>query len=146
MRVFFLVVAVMAGSLVAENVAQAKKKKKKAPVSPFAQQVTALQASQALLKQADHDYKGHRVKAMHQIHHAIHVLQYGAKKAKNPFKAPSGTGNLPQDQSDALLKKAQGQVSAIQANLSSVQDPRAAKAVVHLQESLKQLDTALKIR
>ena len=51
----------------------------KKAASPFATQITALHAARTTLAQADHDYKGHRVKAMHQVHQAVLALKNGAK-------------------------------------------------------------------
>jgi hypothetical protein len=139
--VSMLAAALVLGSLVAVSESQAGKKK-----SPFAAQITALQETNALLAKADHDYQGHRVKAMRYIHQAVHALKYGSKKQKNPFKGPKGTGGIPQDQSDKMLSQAQDQVNAVLTQLGSVQDPRAAVAVTALQAAVKELTIALKIK
>jgi hypothetical protein len=141
MRFVALTAALALGILAAAPDARAKKK----PASPFQAQIIALQETNAVLAKADHDYKGHRVKAMKEIHRAIHALKYGTKNPKNPFKTVKGAGDLPQDQSDALLKKAQAQLTTIQGQLTNVQDPRAAIAVAAIQTALQELTTALKI-
>jgi hypothetical protein len=118
----------------------------KKPPSPFSSQIVALDAANALLAKADHDYKGHRVKAMKEVHAAIHALKVGAKAPKNPFKGPKSTGGLPQDQSDALLKQAMDRIAAVQTQLATVQDPRATTATAALTAAVTQLQTALKIK
>jgi hypothetical protein len=115
-------------------------------VSPFAQQITALRGANALLAQADHDYKGHRVNGMKEVHRAIHVLKSGTKTTKNPFKAPKGKGDLPQNQSDKLLQQAIDQLTAVQTQLNTVQGPRATAAVTAIQKAIKELNIALKIK
>jgi hypothetical protein len=97
------------------------------------------------MAQADHDYKGHRVKAMHKVHAAVVALRNGAKGGKNPVKIVKG-GNLPQAESDALLKKAMDQITSVQGQLASVQDGRASTAVVELKAAVEELKTALAIR
>ena len=132
--------------LLAASAAEAKRQGKKKPPSPFAAQITALEAANALLAKADHDYQGHRVKAMKQVHAAIHVLKAGTKAPKSPFKGPKGTGGLPQDQSDALLKQAMEQITAVQTQLANVQAPRATAAAADLAVAVTELQTALKIK
>jgi hypothetical protein len=139
-----LALALGVGLLVASS-SEARPGGKK-PRSPFAAQITALQGANALLAKADHDYKGHRVKAMKQVHAAVHALKVGAKAPKSPFKGPKGTGGLPQDQSDALLKQAMTQITAVQTQLANVQDPRATAAAADLAVAVTELQTALKVR
>jgi hypothetical protein len=136
----------LGAGLLAASSGEARPGGKKKPPSPFATQITALEAANALLAKADHDYQGHRVKAMKLVHGAIHALKVGAKAPKNPFKGPKGTGGLPQDQSDALLKQAMGQITAVQTQLANVQDPRATAALTDLAVAVTELQTALKIK
>jgi hypothetical protein len=137
--------AVALGLLVT-SASEARPQGKKKPPTPFASQITALEAANALLAKADHDYKGHRVKAMKQIHAAIHTLKAGTKAPKNPFKGPKGTGGLPQDESDALLRQAMEQVTTVQGQLANVQAPRATAAAADLAVAVTELQTALKIK
>ncbi len=132
--------------LLAASASEARPQGKKKPPSPFVPQITALEAANALLARADHDYKGHRVKAMRQVHGAIHALKVGTKAPKNPFKGPKGNGNLPQAESDALLRKAMQQIAAVQTQLAGVQAPRATAAAADLAVAVTELQTALKIR
>ena len=142
--VWVLALALGVGLLVA-SATEARPGGKKPP-SPFSSQITALEAANALLAKADHDYQGHRVKAMKQVHAAIHALKVGAKAPKSPFKGPKGGGNLPQDQSDALLKQALDQITTVQGQLANVQDPRATAASADLATAVTELQTALKIK
>jgi hypothetical protein len=143
--VWVLALALGVALLVASSSEARPGGKKKQP-SPFSAQITALEAANALLAKADHDYQGHRVKAMKQVHAAIHALKVGGKAPKNPFKGPKGGGNLPQDQSDALLKQAMNQITAVQTQLANVQDPRATTATADLATAVTELQTALKIK
>ena len=107
-----------------------------------------LKGAQELMKKADHDYQGHRVKAMKEVHNAVLILREGSAnpKKKKGFKAGSSGGGLPQDQSDALLKQAVTQIQAVQNSLANVQDSRAMQAAVALQRVLQELQTALQIK
>ena len=63
----------------APTVATAAKKKSLPPVpatGAYAQSITALQGVLTTLEGADHDYGGHRVKAMHEIHEAMRKLAH----------------------------------------------------------------------
>ena len=145
-NVLWVLALALGVGLLAASAAEAKRQGKKKPPSLFAAQITALEAANALLGKADHDYKGHRVKAMKQVHAAVHALKVGAKAPKNPFKGPKGNGGLPQDQSDALLKQAMEQITAVQTQLANVQDPRATAASADLATAVTELQTALKIK
>lgn len=144
--VWVIALALGVGLLAASAAEAARRQGKKKPPSPFAAQITALEAANALLHKADHDYKGHRVKAMKQVHAAIHALKVGTKAPRNPFKGPKGNGKLPQAESDALLNKAMLQIAAVQTQLATVQAPRATAAAADLAAAVTELQTALKIR
>lgn len=109
--------------------------------SAYASQVAQLHATAHLLNQADHDYQGHRAKAVHEIHQAIHALHPGPHK-RHPH-APKKTGNNePQSVSDAQLNQAIAQLKTVQGQLSGA-PPHALTAI---QSSIQQLETALKIK
>jgi hypothetical protein len=140
---------VLALSLSITTAAQAQSRQKKTQ-SPFAQQIKALHQANELMKKADHDYQGHRVKAMKEVHNAIQFLREGSaapkKKKGQPGTKPGTGGGLPQDQSDALLKQAATQIQAVQNSLANVQDTRAVQATAALQRALQELQTALQIK
>jgi hypothetical protein len=122
-----------------------------------AQTVKALRETIALLEMANHDYKGHRVKAIHYIRQAIHDLvppkkaKPGATKpgaaATTTTKPANGGNNEDQRVSDAQLKQAIQQLQTIQSSLANGQGttgnrPAAATAIGN---AIQELQTALKI-
>jgi hypothetical protein len=88
-----------------------------------------------ILATGDHDYKGHRVKAMHQIEAAAKLLGMdlsGDAKDKQP-----------QPLSDAKLREAQGLLQ----NVLGAAEVKSQKRVTkHITEAIDQINTALSIR
>jgi hypothetical protein len=121
-----------------------------APVQP----IVALRATIQLLQQADHDYKGHRVKAIQHIRNAILALEpvkpTKAAKAGPLAKAQAkGKGiRMPEPQavSDAQLRQAQQQLQAIAQVMSATPGAANAKVLGEIGSALKELQTALAIR
>lgn len=109
---------------------------------PYAAAVAQLRATSHLLHQADHDYKGHRVKAIHEIHLAIHILHPVHKKHHAPTVKTAG-GNLPQAVSDAHLKQAITQLQGVHAGLNN---NAPAQAIAAIRAAVSQLNTALSIK
>jgi cob(I)alamin adenosyltransferase len=93
--------------------------------------LATLDAAYATLAQADHDYKGHRVRAMKQIEQAVKELG-GTISGK-------GKGHEPQGTSDAQLRAAQELLQQASAGLSG-------KPLKHVNAAIAQLNTALAIR
>lgn len=93
--------------------------------------VTLLDDAYATLAHADHDYKGHRVKAMKQIEMAVQEL--GGKISGK------GKGREPQGASDAQLRAAQGLLQQAGSGLSG-------KALKHVNAAITQINTALAIK
>jgi len=93
--------------------------------------ITLLDDAYATLAQADHDYKGHRVRAMKQIELAVQDL--GGKISGR------GKGHEPQGTSDAQLRAAQGLLQQASGGLSG-------KALKHVQAAITQINTALSIK
>ena len=58
----------------------------------FSTQVAELNTTIKLLQAADHDYKGHRAQAVHDIHKAIHALHPTAKNNKFSTKGKQVAG------------------------------------------------------
>jgi hypothetical protein len=88
-----------------------------------------------ILATGDHDYKGHRVKAMHQIESAAKLLGLDL------------SGDLkdrqPQVLSDVKLREAQGLLQ----NVLSAAEVKSQKRVTkHITEAINQINTALTIR
>lgn len=116
-----------------------------AATGPYAAQVKELHAIAHLLNLANHDYKGHRAKAVHEIHLAIHILHPGHHKKHNPDKkgpTPKGGNNEPQSVSDAQLRQAIDGLKTVQGQLGSA-PPHALAAT---RAAIHQLQIALTIR
>jgi hypothetical protein len=92
---------------------------------------TLLDDAYATLAHADHDYKGHRVKAMKQIELAVQEL--GGKISGK------GKGHEPQAASDAQLRAAQALLQQAAGGLSK-------KALKHVNAAIEQLNIALSIK
>ncbi len=94
-----------------------------------------LRSAYLILATGDHDYKGHRVKAMHQIEAAAKLLGTnlsGDAKDKQP-----------QPLSDAKLREASGLLS----NVLGAAEVKSQKRVTkHITEAINQINTALTIR
>jgi len=93
--------------------------------------LTTLDDAYATLAQANHDYKGHRVKAMKQIELAVQEL--GGKISGK------GKGREPQGTSDAQLRAAQSLLQQVLGGLSS-------KPLKHVNAAIAQINTALTIK
>ncbi len=93
--------------------------------------LTTLDDAYATLVHADHDYKGHRAKAMKQVELAVQEL--GGKI--------SGHGKVrePQAASDAQLRSAEGLLQQASGGLSG-------KALKHVKDALKEINDALAVK
>ncbi len=98
--------------------------------------VQAVTQAYRLLEQADHDYQGHRAKAMKHLHQAGKVLGV-MLKGDGKTKEQQGT-------SDELLKQAQTVLQKFSA--SGASGARHNKAMTHIQNALGELNTALSIK
>jgi hypothetical protein len=112
--------------------------------------VKELHAAKALLEKADHDYDGHRAKAVHHITEAIHELnghhqQQHHKTSTAQHTQHHNSGKKmkePQNVSDAQLREAAALVAKAQSQLGSTHP----KVQAQLTLAEKELATALKIR
>ena len=93
--------------------------------------IDALDDAFATLAQANHDYKGHRAKAMKQIELAVREL--GGKISGK------GRGHEPQGASDAQLRAAQALLQQAAAGLSK-------KPLKHVNAAIAQINVALSIK
>jgi hypothetical protein len=106
-----------------------------------------IQQVRALLAQANHDYEGHRVKAMEHLHKSIHHLHKDTNSKFKSGKVTEGVGGENQAVSDAQLKKAVNTLKVIQGQLNSLPTtPHRTSANEHLTEAISHLNTALTIR
>ena len=106
----------------------------RAPANPA--DVTAVTQAYRLLEQADHDYQGHRAKAMKHLHQAGRVLGV-MLKGDGKAKEQQGT-------SDSQLKQAQSVLQ--QMSSSNVAGKRHQRAMTHVQSALSEIQTALSIK
>jgi hypothetical protein len=108
---------------------------KPTPAAPTSDEINLLKQAYATLAMADHDYKGHRVKAMKAIEAAC--------KSFGLDVTGSGKGHEQQGISDAQLKQAQQdvqQASSIAAGLDQT------KVVKHLEKAISEIGIALTIK
>jgi len=94
-----------------------------------------LQNAYLILATGDHDYKGHRVRAMHQIEAAAKLLGVtlsGDAKDKQP-----------QPLSDAKLREAQGLLQNV---LGAAEVKNQERVTKHITNAINQINTALSIR
>jgi hypothetical protein len=103
--------------------------------------IQELKAARALLHRANHDYDGHRAKAIHHVTHAIHALEGTPVPKHHAAKAKGPAVHEPQSVSDAQLQQALQQIKMVQTQLAG-----GTTASTHLADAVVQLETALKIR
>jgi hypothetical protein len=94
------------------------------------------------LGQADHDYAGNRVHAMHAVGQAIHHLGSSAPMGG------SGPGYLPQGQSDGILRDALHNLRGVHSQLggSGTNAAHHAQARASVSQAIHHLEVALRIR
>jgi hypothetical protein len=102
---------------------------------PNAAELGLLRRAYSTLAVADHDYKGHRVKAMHSIEAACDILGSDIRG--------SGKGREKQAVSDAQLREAQGFVEQAR-NIAMNQAQ--AKIIGHLNKAANEISVALTIK
>lgn len=115
-------------------------------------ELTALHQAKHLLVGANHDYKGHRAKAVHEITQAIHEIEHhrkgGGAKAGSGHKGQVAAGQKQgkvheaQVASDQQLQAAIGLLQRAAGDLGNGKHP---KALGHVNNAIKELQTALKI-
>lgn len=94
-----------------------------------------LRRAYRILATGDHDYKGHRVHAMHDVE--------GAGKLLGMDLAGDLKDRTPQALSDDKLREAQGLISQV-LGAAEVKDQK--RVVKHLNEAVNQINTALSVR
>jgi hypothetical protein len=107
--------------------------------------VVELRKIKQLLEKADHDYKGHRLKAVEDISAAIHLLEH--KRGTHPTMASGGKGKSqggkePQAESDKQLREALRALEDVHKQLSAEHHKQAAQLVL---KAMGQLKEALKV-
>jgi hypothetical protein len=124
--------------------------------------VSTMHSTMTLLNQADHDYNGHRDRAMQEINAAIRHLdaQTGQSSPVNAGLAQSGNANgpniairtgtgtgpkMPQATSDAHLREAQQSLQGIDSrmNINGVNPHSFTQAKASVQNAIRELNLAL---
>ncbi len=106
--------------------------------------ISLLKNAEMKLRRADHDYAGHRVQAIRHVAHALNHMT-----GSYPFNESGvyGTGNLPQGQSDGLLREAEGHLRTIENTLrtrtNSLEHHQNARASVA--DAIRELHAALRV-
>ncbi len=121
--------------------------------------VSSLHSVVGRLHQADHDYDGHRVQAIHQLEQAVHTLNGGtnghhatgvnAGIGKGTGTGKGGTSRLSQAESDAHLRQAHQELMQLESWMSNGGGTMTAhhqQAHGHIQQALQHLNTALATR
>jgi hypothetical protein len=94
-----------------------------------------LRDAYAILATGDHDYKGHRVRAMHAVERGAKLLGMDV--------AGDLKDRTPQALSDEKLRQAQGLLTQV---LGSAEVKNQKRVVKNLNEALNQISTALSVR
>jgi hypothetical protein len=117
-------------------------------------EVEELHKAKELLEKADHDYDGHRVKAIEDIEKAIHTLHphhagKGGKSEKHEPKKSEG-GKEPQKKSDGQLREAMKILEEVEKQLHEKHAKGGGehhhKAAEDVKHAIVQLHDALKVR
>jgi hypothetical protein len=118
-------------------------------------ELATLKTVKQMLEAANHDYAGHRAKAVHAVHKAIQEIEHHTPKAPpNPAaavakaNARAANAKIPpvheaQIASDVQLRAAQELLVKVQAELATGKHP---KAIAHVQLALQELQVALQIK
>ena len=103
--------------------------------APSSGELHTLQKAHALLARADHDYHGHRIRAMHAIEEACKELGGDARG--------EDAGGEPQGESDSQLKAAQSLLNTARGEAGSGKRER---VVHHIDHAIQELQVALSIK
>lgn len=109
--------------------------KKAAIIANDSAEAGMLRNAYTILATGDHDYKGHRVHAMHAVKAAADLLGLDLG-GDDKFKQP-------QPLSDAKLREAQSQIQQV---INSAAVSHQKRVVKHLEEAISQINTALSVR
>jgi len=117
----------------------------KLPLAADQGTISLLRTVHTKLRGADHDYQGHRVRAMSHVASAIRSLHPSSALNTN---VTAGQGNLPQAQSDEILRNALVHLSTAETSLGTGTNGAAhhRNARTSVAEAIHELHTALEIR
>ncbi|MEI7684547.1 MAG: hypothetical protein WCL32_05935 [Planctomycetota bacterium] len=129
--------------LLKQTIVQAVKKQNTGAASTIHKELEIVRTQ---LNQADHDYKGHRAAAVHQITHAIHLLQHGQHHPNPSRHFTAGKGHREsQAKSDAQLRHAIQELNQIAVQLHRSNLPHHAQALTAVKRAIHDLHQALKV-
>jgi hypothetical protein len=100
-----------------------------------AQEIGQLRQAYAILAKADHDYDGHRIRAMHAVERACDVLGQDIRG--------DGKDVQPQATSDEELRQAQGIIQGVESDATSNKQERVAR---HLAKAVSEIEVALSVK
>jgi hypothetical protein len=123
------------------------RKAQKTAIAPTTGEAATLRQAYSALHAADHDYHGHRIKAMHAIEAAARTMHVNLRG--------DGKGHEPQGESDSHLRKAKQLLEGISSSTSTTSSSSAAPlthrhrrtgASVQIQHAIHELNIALSIK
>jgi hypothetical protein len=149
--------AVFAGADAGAQTKKAAKKAAAATPGHTHEIIAELRSAHRYLEEANHDYKGHRAKASHEIMQAIHQLQKhhhhhhktALQTAAVPYPHPQHHHHVkgikePQALSDAQVKAAGDIVRRVQSQVSGLPNNRhSVLAVKHVNDAAVQIQDSL---
>ena len=119
----------------------AKKAEKKAPAAGADHEsIALLHAAHHKLHEADHDYGGHRHRAIEHVGSALHHL------GSSPEATGMGRANTPQSVSDAIMREARGSLEKVGARLASGKAATHGHAREAVNAAVREIDLALTVR
>jgi hypothetical protein len=114
--------------------------------------ISHLRTAHARLQQADHDYQGHRARATSHIANAMRHLGgsslSGLNMTASGMNAAPGQGQLPQAQSDNMVRDALFRLNMVQGQLTSRTSLAAhqGNARTQVAQAIQELNVALNVR
>ena len=122
--------------------------------------VQRLRSTNASLARLDHDYQGHRVRAMRSIQQAIRQLAHTSTTSRRGFANRGGANGrnraglaanrpqpLPQAQSDARMRRAGQTLQGVNVQLTrNTNTPSHTYARRHVQTAMREIGVALRVR
>jgi hypothetical protein len=130
--------------------AAGQQKNTAATANPNAQMIMQLKTFRTALQNANHDYEGHRAKAVHEITKAIHALEGTAvpkaKKNAGTKGAANKGNNEPQSVSDAQLQQVLKGLQTMQSQIGSNPTGTVAEVNTLISVAITELETALKVK
>ena len=102
----------------------------------------SLRSAHKLLAEADHDYHGNRMAAMHKVHMALKEmgLEPSVRGTKGAARSGKSGEHEPQAASDAKLRQAQQILQGVSGTVTS------GHVAAHVKAAIAEINTALSVR